>query len=46
MSVDMQFKLPVGGSCVGNTEVVGLGIGVGEAAGKLNTVIKQQTQKQ
>lgn len=36
------FKLPVGGSCVGNTEVVGLGIGVGRAAGEISTVFNNK----
>ena len=36
------FKLPVGGSCVGNTEVIGLGIGVGGAAGKISTVFNNK----
>ena len=38
------FKLPVGGCCVGNTKVVGLGIGVGGAAGKISTVFNNKEE--
>lgn len=33
-ALTIWLKLPVGGTCVGNTEVVGVGIKVGGAAGK------------